>query len=190
MPSVRRTLFATGMGLRPQSANLLLILATLAALAVVPDWPHRNVTDPNYWGVVAFLVLVLFFMGRRPSSWKPGSANRRTILAFLALVPTIYVADWLRFGGSLLELGIELVGLGLWVFLAVIARRSDIALWLGCALHGLWDAAHFGRVGFVPEWYAAACIAADLGLGAFVLIHLRRLPEPPDNVLEQTRHSA
>jgi hypothetical protein len=156
-----------------RSANLLLVMATIAALTVVPDWPHRNVADPNYWGVAVLILVVLKRGGR---SWNPGSANRRAILAFLVLVlPVVYVADRLRFGGSHLELGIEAGGLGCWVILAVIARRSDLALWLGCALHGLWDAAHFGRVGFVPEWYAAACIAADVGLGAFVLIRLREI---------------
>jgi len=164
--------------LERRSANLLLVLATMAALALVPDWPHRNLTDPNYWAVVGFLVLVFLVLARGGGSWNPGSANRRTILAFLVLVPVVYVADWVRFGGSHLELGIQIGGLGFWVFLAVTARRSDIALWLGCVLHALWDATHFGRVSFVPEWYAAACLAADVGLGAFVLIHLREIPRP------------
>lgn len=44
---------------------------------------------------------------------------------------------------------------------AYSARDSDVPLWLGCAAHGLWDALHFGRVGFIPEWYAASCMAAD-----------------------------
>ncbi|HSR41778.1 MAG TPA: hypothetical protein VLL48_06395 [Longimicrobiales bacterium] len=157
-----------------RAADLLLATATLAALAVVPDWPHRHVSDPSYWGVVGFVVLVAGLLWGRRDSWSPGSAHRRMVVAFLVLVPVVYVADRLRYGGTSLELGIQVAGLGLWIALAVRARRSDTVLWLGCVLHGLWDAAHFGRVGFVPEWYAAACLAADTGLGAFVLLRLKR----------------
>lgn len=156
-----------------RSADVLLVFATLAALAVVPDWPHRHLTDPSYWGVIGFLLLAVVMLGRRAGSWGAGSANRRTVLAFLVLVPVVYVADRIRFGGSGVELGLQLGGLATWVVLAVVARRSDLALWLGCVLHALWDAAHFGRVSFVPEWYAAACLAADVGLGASVLVWLR-----------------
>lgn len=164
--------------MRRRNASLLLVLAALAALAVLPDWPQRHLGDPSYWGVLGFLVLVVLVLRHRRGSWTSGSGNRRTIVAFLFLVPLVYVADWLRFGGSSLELAIELVGLAVWAALALFARRSDFVLWLGCVLHALWDAAHFGRVSFVPEWYSAACIAADVGLGAFVLILLRIPAEP------------
>jgi hypothetical protein len=85
----------------------------------------------------------------------------------------VYVADWLRFGGSEYELAVQLAGLALWLWAAHAARSSDTVLWVGCVAHGLWDAAHFGRASFIPEWYAAACLAADVGLGAFVLIELK-----------------
>lgn len=107
-----------------RSSKLLLAAATTAALAVVPDWPHRNLTDPNYWGVVGFLLLVLWLLVRRAGSWNPGSANRRTILAFLALVPVV--------------------------------RRP------------------FRSGQLCPRVVCAACLGADVGLGAFVLIHLRQ----------------
>lgn len=68
---------------------------------------------------------------------------------------------------------LQLAGLGIWGALAVRARRSDAALWGGCAAHALWDAAHFQRVGFVPGSYAAACLAPDVGLGGYILVRLR-----------------
>lgn len=156
-----------------RSANLFLIVTTFAALVMVPDWPHRHLQDPSYWGVAGFVVVVLRILYRPDGSWAQGGANRRTVRIFLAGLPLIYVADWLRFGGSGWELAIQAAGLGVWVFLAVRARSSDLALWFGCVAHGLWDAAHFGHVSFVPQWYVAACIAADVGLGAYVLLQLK-----------------
>jgi hypothetical protein len=153
---------------------MVLALAAVTVLAVIPEWPLAGLTDPSYWGLVGFVVLVLLILVGRKNSWSPGSLNRRLVLAFLVALPLLYLAHWLRFGGSSLELGIQLGGLAAWLLLAVLGRRSDTPLWLGCVLHGLWDAVHFGRVGFVPQWYGAACIVADVALGAFVLIQLGR----------------
>ncbi len=150
-------------------------MASLAALAVVPDWPHRHLDDPSYWGLVGYLIVFSLFLVRPRASWAVGGSARRIIQLFRLGLPLVYVADWLRFGGTSLELVAELAGLGLWVVLAVLARRSDIALWSGCVGHAAWDALHFDRVGFVPEWYVAACLAVDIGLGAFVLLNLRSL---------------
>lgn len=164
--------------MRARNASLLLAVATAVALAVVPDWPHRHLGNPSYWAVVGFVVLVLRLLVRPRASWDAEGANRRVILAFLAVVQLIYVANWARFGGATWELGIELGGAALWIAIAYSARRSDVPLWLGCAAHGLWDAVHFGRVSFIPEWYAASCMAADVGIGAFVLLHLSAPREP------------
>jgi len=152
--------------------ELVLALAGVAALAVVPEWSLTGLTDPSYWGVVGFFTLVLLILGGRRRSWSPGSVNRRLVLAFLVALPLLYLAHWLRFGGSSLELAVQLGGLVLWLTFAALGRRSDMPLWLGCVLHGLWDAVHFARVGFVPEWYGAACIVADFAFGAFVLMRL------------------
>lgn len=156
-----------------RSAGLLLAVATVAVVAVIPDWPHRHPGDPSYWGLVAFVLLAVGLLALPRRSWEFGGTARRAIIAFLAVVPLVYVADWIRWGGSEVELAIQLGGLAAWLSAAYAARRSDVVLWMGCAAHALWDAAHFGRVDFVPEWYAAACLAADIGLGAFVLIELK-----------------
>ncbi len=35
-------------------------------------------------------------------------------------------------------------------------------------LHGvLWDSWHYGTAPFVPPWYAAICMVADLGMGLY-----------------------
>ena len=159
------------------SAALLLILSTVAVLAIVPDWPHRHPDDPSYWGVTGFVALAIVLLAARGRSWAPGGGARRAVVTFLALVQLVYVANWLRHGGSGVALGVQLAGLVAWLGAAFAARRSDVVLWAACVVHALWDAGHFARVGFTPEWYAAACLAADIGLGAFVLLELRLEPE-------------
>ncbi len=154
------------------AARLLLGIATLAALAVLPGWPHRHLDDPSYLGVIGFAVVAALLL-RSKGGMDPGSANRRRVGIVLFALPVVYVANLLRWGGSATELGIQLVGLAAWVWLAWRSRRSDAALWLGMALHALWDAAHYGRVGFIPEWYATAYIAVDVGLAGYVLLGLR-----------------
>ena len=162
-----------GVGVK-RSENLFLLGAALSALVLVPDLPHRHLDDPTYWGVVGFALVAIQLLRRSGGRWQAGSGNRRVAILFLLGLPLIYVVSWLRFGGSGLELGVQLVGLVLWTAMAIRARRSDLVLWLGCVSHALWDAAHFGGNGIVPDWYAAACLAADLGIGAFILLSLRR----------------
>jgi hypothetical protein len=156
----------------PQLHRLFLVVATLTALVVVPDWPQAHLDDPSYWGVVGFLVVVAIVLYGGSGSWQPGGRERRLILILLLGLPVVYVANWARWGGSWSALSVELGGLAVWVGFAVKARTSNTALGLGVAGHGVWDALHFGRTGFIPDWYVAACIAADLGLGAFVLLTL------------------
>jgi len=156
------------------NATVLLLLATLAALLVVPDWPHRHLDDPSYWGLIAFLGVVVLLVRRRGLGWDPGTVNRGLIVLFLLGLQLIYIAGWVRFGGSTGELAAQLVGFAIWTLLALRARRSDFVLWFGCVLHAVWDAAHFARVEFIPVWYIAACVAADVGIGAFVLFGLSK----------------
>lgn len=99
-------------------ASLLLVLATTAALAVVPDWPHRHLANPSYWAVAGFVVLVVGLLASRRRVWRPGGSTRRTVVAFLALVQLVYVANWLRFGGSDIELGLQLGGAAAWLVAA------------------------------------------------------------------------
>jgi hypothetical protein len=153
-------------------ADWMLALSTVAVLAMIPEWPLAGLTDPSYWGLVGFSVLAVIFLFVGRGSWSPGSLNRRLVVAFLVALPVLYLAHWLRFGGSSLELVIQLGGLGTWLVFAALGRRSDTPLWLGCVLHGVWDAVHFGRIDFVPEWYGAACALADVALGAFVLMRV------------------
>lgn len=152
--------------------RLFLLAATASALAVVPDSPHRHLDEPAYWGLIGFLVVIVLILGRASASFSRDGGSRRVVRAFIVGVQVIYVASWMRWGGTAGQLALQLGGLCVWIALAWRAGRSDPALWGGCVAHALWDAVHFGRVGFIPDWYVAACLAADLGLGAFVLLTL------------------
>jgi hypothetical protein len=139
---------------------------------VVPDWPHRHLDDPSYLGVIAFLVLVGLVLSADVRAWRPSGGGRRLIRLLLVGLPVIYVGNRLRWGGSGPELAVELLGLAVWVGFARQAGKHEHALWLGCVAHALWDVLHFQQVAYVPDWYVLACVAADLGLGAFVLLAL------------------
>ncbi len=162
-----------------------LVAATVSLPWVVPVSPLRHLDDPGYLGVLGFgLTLGVLALG---AVLKTPAADRLVwwcLLAFLVGMPLVYVADWLRFGGSYPWLAVELAGLALFGALALLAvRRSPWFLAAGILGHALWDAAHYGRTAFVPDWYALGCFLIDVGLGLYVLslvpgwLESRRQPE-------------
>ncbi len=157
---------------RTRNARLWLALSAAVAVGFLPGWPFLHLDEPVHWGVLGFL-LVALLLGRGHRVGRAlGPRRRRLVRLFLLALPVVYVASWLRFPAGEAALGVELVGLGIWLGLAWYGGRSDRVLWAGCALHALWDAAHFQRASFVPDWYVAACVAADLGVAGFVLLSL------------------
>ena len=152
---------------------LFLVLATAAGLAVVPDWPHRHLDEPAYWGMIGYVGVFLLLVARRTRSWREGSANRRLVSAFLVGLPLIYVAAVVVSDAGSVAMAVEGGGLVLWLALAWSSRRYDWALWAGCVAHALWDAGHWARADYIPSWYVVACIAVDVGLGGYVLLRLR-----------------
>ena len=143
-------------------------MATVAAVGAVPDWPWRHADLPVYWGIVGFVAAVAWLLAGSP----PPGRVRGVARGFLVALPLVYVASWWRVGGSGGALAFELVGMAIWVGLAVASRRRDALLWAGCAAHALWDVVHYGRSAFIPDWYVLACLAADLGFAAFLLVVL------------------
>jgi hypothetical protein len=143
---------------------------TFAAALVVPDLSLSLVGQPVFSAVIASaivltLVTVLRARGRR------GSRLERLFLAlFLSLMPTVYLMSWLRFGGGGGWLGSELAGQVVFGALAIAGlRRSPWFLAIGIAGHGiLWDAWHYGRTPFMPDWYAIFCAVVDVGLAIYV----------------------
>ncbi|MCK5771382.1 hypothetical protein [Algiphilus sp.] len=160
--------------LRHLAPQILLALSALAALAVVPDWPHRHPGDPHFLAVIACALLYGLLLARPSAPWSEGSLNRRLGAAFLLLLPVIYVGAALRFSAPPAAMALELAGLAVWAGLAWGALRSGHVLALACALHALWDAGHFARAGYIHDWYVVACIAVDIGIGAYALLMVHR----------------
>ena len=87
--------------------------------------------------------------------------------------------------GGMTGLTVELVGLVIWCGLAIAALRRPVLLPIGIALHAVWDAAHFGHVDFVPDWYIIACIAADLGLAGYLFARFTLLGGAGSNASDE-----
>lgn len=131
---------------------------------IVPENPLLHLDDPSHWGLIGYLG-VLFLLLRRAGRGVP----RRTLTLFLAGMPLIYLANWLRHGGTSGWLTVELSGLASFGFLAWMGRfRAGWWLAVGIAAHGLWDVAHVGVAPFVPDWYATACAIVDVAMGGYV----------------------
>jgi len=48
-------------------------------------------------------------------------------------------------------------------------KRSPWFLAIGIVLHGVaWDIWDYRNSTYMPDWYAIACLAADLTIGAYV----------------------
>ncbi len=148
---------------------LLPVLAsTIALFWIVPEISIAHLNDPSYWGLIGYAATLVVVSARVLGLRSPASEHR-WMVGFLVGMPLIYVADWLRFGGTTGWLGIELAGLVLYSGLAWLSiRRSPWFLPSGIAAHALWDAAHYDRVEFVPSWYALGCIVVDVALGLYV----------------------
>ena len=147
---------------------LPVLAATIALFWIVPEVSIAHLDDPSYWGLIGYAA-TLAVVGARVVGRRSPASERRWMVGFLVGMPLVYVADWLRFGGTTGWLGIELAGLILYSGLAWLSiRRSPWFLPWGMAAHALWDAAHYDRVGFIPSWYALGCIVVDIALAVYI----------------------
>lgn len=152
---------------------LLLVAATGLALRFVPASPRFPVDDPNRWAVLGCLAVVghLLFRGWRRPGIEP---HRRSLLVLLTALPVVYLADWVRFGGSGAWLAVEIVGAALFWGLAWLAvQKGPRFLAVGIGAHAGWDLMHFGTSTYVPDWYILACIIIDITV-AWVVVRLIR----------------
>ncbi|WP_342075062.1 hypothetical protein [Yoonia sp. SS1-5] len=147
--------------------RLYLAVIAVTALIFVPALPFLHLDDPSHWGVLGFAATAFLLLSPASDYW-PRPRLHTILTVFVIALPVIYVANSLRWNGGLTGLSVELAGLVIWCSLAIAALRRPVLLPIGIALHAIWDAAHFGHVDYVPDWYIIACIAADLGLAGYL----------------------
>jgi len=162
-------------------AFVLLFIALYYALVVLA--PHSALYDfPTAetlagLGVVVVAVALVVLRSLHKHRWR----FERLIYAGLwAAMPFIYLAAALKRGSSL-DIAIELVGVPLFVGLAVSGYyKSFLVLGLGLAAHGLgWDLWHHGSSSYIASWYPSACLLVDLALG-FLLITQASMHQVPN----------
>ncbi len=155
---------------RRQVFAVPLVVATVAMFWIVPEPPWKHLDDPAHWGVLGYVATLLIIVSLR---WRGIRGNRRErdlYVFFLAGMPIIYLAGWLRFGSDAGWFWIEVAGgVVYWTLAWLGFRRSPWFLVVGIAAHALWDAWHYGVQNFIPNWYVVGCVVIDLALGIYIL---------------------
>lgn len=147
---------------------VVLILSTAVALLIVPDVHLADLVEPTVQAALGTpLVLTAIVLGRF-AGWRP-RVERRLLALFLALMPAVYLLSLALHGDVHGWWSVELAGQLLFAAVAVAGLRvSGWFLALGIVAHGLaWDLPHVGRTQFMPDWYAWACMAVDVGWGCY-----------------------
>src|SRR5689334_273880 len=129
--------------MRDKAPMLLLVAATIAALAVVPESPFKHPADPAYQAVPATFVSVLAVLATRFFGARGARCEPWIFAILLGTMPMVYISSCLLHGGGPL-LWLEVFGLVVFVSLAVLGmKRSFYFLAAGLAAHGmLWDLWH------------------------------------------------
>jgi hypothetical protein len=149
-------------------------VATVGAVVLVPELPWRHPAEPVNGAVLGYVLTLVTLLWLRFTR-APARVERRVLAVFLGTMPLVYLASAVVRHAGAGALALE--GAGLLLFAATAALGLGRRAWLlgaGIVAHGLgWDAWHHG-FSYMPDWYALACLVADLGIGAFALLSLRR----------------
>jgi hypothetical protein len=159
-------------------AFALLVAQLVISLAMLPDSPFAHLTEPTYLAAIASIAITLVLAVTRFVA-RPPWLDRAVLAAFLAAMPVIYA--WCAIlRGDTSDLALEAIGIAVYGGAAVAGYlRWPWLIGAGIIAHGVgWDLWHHGRSSYVPDWYAAACLVVDIGIGIFALVHLRRAGEP------------
>ena len=147
----------------------LVFLATFCLYPLVPDNPVHHLDNPNYWGVMGYVAIFATVVILRLNESLSIELERSILTVFLAGMPLIYVADWVRFDGTSFWIIVELIGLSIYAAIAYLSNKKYLILLpIGIAGHGLWDLLHFNQDLYVPNWYVLACAIIDIAVGFYV----------------------
>lgn len=152
----------------------MVLLATLGLILLVPDSPLKHLDNPSYWGVIGYLLILIYVVILRFLK-QPLVHERMVLTLFLAGMPLIYLANWMRFDGASLWILFEILGLLLYGGLALFSKKHLVLLSIGIAAHGLWDLLHYDQELYVPNWYVLACAIVDLAVGMYAFVRFRNL---------------
>jgi hypothetical protein len=171
-----------------QTASLaLLVVATLAALVLIPLDSWRTFFDPCHVAAISALATTGTLLYTRNRGPRAMVFERRVMAAFLAGMPLVYVAT-LLFSGEKSGLAIELAAVPIYGTMAWLGlKRWPMLIAIGIGLHGVaWDAWHLaGRV--VPPWYAAGCLILDVAMAIYVAVRVSNLDRYAFGVTPSTR---
>lgn len=160
-----------------QTVVLIITSFVTAWMLYIAPWQVSG--DPCLLATVATVVVVVFLWAMRWQRSRGVRFERNLLAAFLVGMPLVYVARYLfaSIGRAANHwLWIEVLGVITFAALAVLGlKRSAWFLAIGIVAHGLaWDSWHYRNSTYIPDWYAIACLAVDLALGAYVAA---RVPE-------------
>jgi hypothetical protein len=165
---------------RNDSVPVWVRLLGLFGLGILASAVMHGLPAPEFWGVVGSVVTCWTVIHLRRRS-GPGSRAERIMWAtFLALMPVIYVAAWMRTGVAREALAVEIFGLVAFGLAAFLGRRSPWFLVGGIGAHGLWDAWHIGQWAllgprYITRWYAVFCLVVDVAFAAYAASVVRNL---------------
>jgi hypothetical protein len=155
-------------------ALLVLVAATVIASLGVPGASWRaSPVDPCHLAVVGGIASTATLAVTRSLGDSALAFERFIVAAFLFVMPLIYVGNFLLTpapGGSTPWLFIELAAVPVYGALAVAGFRGRFALLVvGIAAHGIgWDAWHYSRSAYIPDWYSVACLELDVAMALYV----------------------
>ena len=132
----------------------LFVLTMVAAALLVPDLSVSLLGQPVFGAIVGGALILAVVTVLRAQGRRGTTLERWTMALFLFLMPPVYLTSWLRFGDGRGWLWVELAGQTLFGALAVAGLlRWPWLLAVGIGAHGLlWDAWHYGRAPFMPDW--------------------------------------
>ena len=157
-------------------AFALLLAQQLLVLFIVPRSALCDLAEPTTLATLASALVTVVLAGSR-FVVRPAWFDRAALATVLAGMPIIYAWSAVLHG-NVANLAVEGVGIVVFVGLALAGvLRAGWLIGLGILVHGLaWDAWHHGHSGYIPDWYSAGCLVADLGIGMFALVHLGTAP--------------
>ncbi len=163
----------------PTSAQQTVQTVLLITVTLVGTWlglyrvPWQVSADPCLIISAATVIIVACLWLTRWLGSRGVIFERNLLAGFLGAMPLVYVARYLLASTRAAAkhwLWVEALGAIIFIALAVLGvKRSPWFLAIGIALHGLaWDAWHYRNSSYIPDWYAIACLAVDLAVGAYV----------------------